>query len=150
MQIYTQLEYLSTNCIIAAEFRNVKNYHLIALGGSVMHNLAIDLKDAGHRVTGSDDEIYEPSRSRLSEYGLLPKEMGWFPSRISSDIDVIILGKHAKSDNPELLRAIELGLTITSFPEFVAQHSTAKTKICLLYTSPSPRDGLLSRMPSSA
>ena len=131
MQIYTQLEYLSTNCIIAAEIRNVKNYHLIALGGSVMHNLAIDLKDAGHRVTGSDDEIYEPSRSRLREYGLLPNKMGWFPEKITDEIDVIILGKHAKNDNPELLKAQNLGLPITSFPEFVAQHSAAKKKIAI-------------------
>lgn len=96
-----------------------------------MHNLAIDLKDAGHNVTGSDDEIYEPSRSRLSEYGLLPSDMGWYPSRISPDIDVIILGKHAKNDNPELLKALELGLTIRSFPEFVALHSKATTKIAI-------------------
>ena len=131
MQIYAQLVYQSTLCLSFAENRNVRYYHLIALGGSVMHNLAIDLKDAGHKVTGSDDEIYEPSRSRLSEYGLLPSEMGWHPSRISEDIDVIILGKHAKSDNPELLKAIELGLPIMSFPEFVALHSKAQKKIAI-------------------
>lgn len=105
--------------------------HLIAVGGSIMHNLAIDLTDLGHDVTGSDDEIYEPSRSRLEAKGLLPKEMGWNASRITTDIDQIILGKHAKSDNPELARAQALGLSIVSFPEFVSQSTTATRRIAV-------------------
>lgn len=104
-------------------------YHLIAVGGSIMHNLAIDLLDLGHIVTGSDDEIYEPSRSRLQEKGLLPDTMGWDISRITTDIDVIILGKHARSDNPELAHAQKLGLRILSFPEFVSHSNQAKHRI---------------------
>jgi len=96
-----------------------------------MHNLAIDLQDLGHDVTGSDDEIYEPSLSKLSKYGLLPKEMGWNDRRISSDIDVIILGKHAKKDNPELIKALELGIPIKSFPEFISELSKARTTIAI-------------------
>ncbi len=106
-------------------------YHLIAIGGSIMHNLAIDLKDLGHQVSGSDDEIFEPSRSRLEEKGLLPSEIGWKAERITEDIDTVILGKHAKEDNPELQRALDLGLTIKSFPEFITQMSKAKTKIAI-------------------
>ena len=106
-------------------------YHLIAIGGSVMHNVGIDLVDLGHHVTGSDDEIYEPSRSRLKAKGLLPDKMGWDVSRITADIDVIILGKHAKSDNPELAKAQALGLKVLSFPEFVSQTSTASQRVAI-------------------
>ena len=106
-------------------------YHLIAIGGAVMHNVAIDLLDMGHQVTGSDDEIYNPSRARLEEYGLLPSKMGWFPDQITEDIDTIILGKHAKSDNPELKKAIEFGIPILSFPEFIAQSTIAKHRVCV-------------------
>lgn len=106
-------------------------YHLIAIGGSVMHNLAIDLKDLGHLVTGSDDEIYEPSRSRLAKYGLLPIEFGWFPEKITADIDVIILGKHARLGNPELEKAQSLNISIQSFPEFISTSSKATTRICV-------------------
>jgi len=108
-----------------------KKYHLIAIGGSVMHNLALDLHHLGHIVTGSDDEIYEPSRSRLAQKALLPDKFGWDPNRITTDIDAIILGKHARIDNPELLRAQELDLEIYSFPEFMAKHSLAKTTVCI-------------------
>ena len=104
-------------------------YHLIAIGGSVMHNLAINLQSMGHKVSGSDDEIYEPSKSRLSLHGLLPSEMGWHSNKIENDIDTVILGKHARSDNPELQRAIKLGLQIMSFPEFVNEVSKASTRI---------------------
>lgn len=96
-----------------------------------MHNLAIDLKDLGHVVSGSDDEIYEPSKGNLSKHGLLPYIMGWDPGRISSDLDVIILGKHAKADNPELKRAKELDLKIVSFPEFIAENSKATQKVAV-------------------
>ncbi|MCA1746274.1 MAG: Mur ligase domain-containing protein, partial [Bacteroidales bacterium] len=89
--------------------------HLIAIGGAVMHNLAMALHNKGFRVTGSDDEVFEPSRSRLAAYGLLPETTGWNPSRITTDLDGVILGMHARADNPELLRAQELGLKIWSF-----------------------------------
>lgn len=93
--------------------------HLIAVGGSAMHNFALALSHAGHHVTGSDDQIFEPSRGRLAKAGLLPKQEGWHPSNITSDLDVVILGMHALAHNPELLRAQELGLTIQSYPEFL-------------------------------
>ncbi len=108
-----------------------KRYHLIAIGGAVMHNVAIDLKDMGHIVTGSDDEIYEPSRSRLNEYGLLPSVIGWNADNIDDTIDAVILGKHARSDNPELAKAIELGIPIFSFPEFVKNATTATIRVCV-------------------
>lgn len=93
--------------------------HLIAVGGSAMHNFALALAHAGHHVTGSDDQIFEPSRGRLEKAGLLPAEEGWHPSNITPDLDVVILGMHARQDNPELLRAQELELTIQSYPEFL-------------------------------
>lgn len=105
--------------------------HFIAIGGSVMHNLAIALKQAGHTVTGSDDEIFEPSYSALQKHGILPPKEGWNPDNITSDIDVVILGMHAKKDNPELLRAQDLGLKITSFPEFIYQYSIDKQRIVI-------------------
>ena len=108
-----------------------KKYHLIAVGGSVMHNVAIDLKDMGHIITGSDDEIYEPSRSRLQAKSLLPEEMGWHPEKIDVTLDAVILGKHARIDNPELKKAQELGIPIYSFPEFISKHSKAKRRVCI-------------------
>ncbi|MDA0728768.1 MAG: Mur ligase family protein [Bacteroidetes bacterium] len=93
--------------------------HLIAIGGSAMHNFALALADSGHDVTGSDDQIFEPSRSRLDKAGLLPEMDGWHPDRLNPDIDIVILGMHARTDNPELLRAQEMGLTIQSYPEFL-------------------------------
>ena len=101
--------------------------HLIAIGGSAMHNLAIALHHKGYKVTGSDDAIYDPSKDRLLKYSLLPKKMGWYPSKIKSDLDAVILGMHARKDNPELLRAKELGLVIKSYPEFLADYSVDKT-----------------------
>lgn len=83
--------------------------HFIAIGGSAMHNLAIALHQKGYQITGSDDTIFEPSKSRLERYELLPNEFGWFPEKITSDLDAIILGMHAKKDNEELLKAQELG-----------------------------------------
>ena len=91
--------------------------HFISIGGSVMHQLAIALKKKGYEVTGSDDEIFEPARTNLLRCGLLPQQEGWFTENIQPGIDAVILGMHAKQDNPELLRAQELGLTINSFPE---------------------------------
>ncbi|MDA9267199.1 Mur ligase family protein [Salibacteraceae bacterium] len=105
--------------------------HLIAIGGAAMHNLAIALKDNGHEVTGSDDQIFEPSRSRLEKKSLLPESMGWNASRISIEIDAIILGMHAREDNPELLKAQELGLSIYSYPEFIYQQALKKKRIVI-------------------
>ena len=103
--------------------------HFIAIGGSAMHNLALALHDSGHEVTGSDDEIYEPSRSRLMREGLLPEQFGWYTDKIEPNIDAVILGMHARVDNPELLRAQELGLRIYSYPEFIAEQSIEKTRV---------------------
>lgn len=103
--------------------------HLIALGGAAMHNIAIALKQNGHMVSGSDDEIYNPARDRLAAQGLLPDAFGWFPERITSDIEVIILGMHARADNPELLRAQQLGLRVLSYPAFIYEHARHKTRL---------------------
>lgn len=105
--------------------------HFIAIGGSVMHNLAIALKQAGHHVSGSDDDIFEPSQSALAKNRLLPEKNGWWPEKISKEIDSVILGMHAKVDNPELLRAKELGLTIFSFPEYIFEHSKDKQRVVI-------------------
>lgn len=105
--------------------------HFIAIGGSAMHNLAIALKDKGYQVTGSDDSIFEPSKSRLAQKGLLPAAPGWFPEKITADIDAVILGMHAHADNPELARARELGLKIYSYPEFLYEQSREKTRIVI-------------------
>lgn len=107
------------------------NIHFIAIGGSAMHNLALALHEKGEHVTGSDDVIFEPSKSRLKSKGLLPKKEGWFPEKITSNIDIIILGMHAKSDNPELLKAKELGLKIYSYPEYLYQASKNKTRVVI-------------------
>ena len=107
------------------------NIHFIAIGGSAMHNLAIALQTGGNSITGSDDAIYEPSRSRLIKYDLLPDPMGWFPEKISSTLDAIILGMHARADNPELLKAQKLGLKIFSYPEFLYEHSKNKTRVVI-------------------
>ena len=88
-----------------------------------MHNLALALHNKGYQITGSDDAIFEPSKSRLEKKGLLPLEMGWFPEKITTDIEAVILGMHAKEDNPELLIAQELGLKIYSYPEFLYEQS---------------------------
>ncbi|HIB49192.1 MAG TPA: peptidoglycan synthetase [Flavobacteriaceae bacterium] len=105
--------------------------HFIAIGGAAMHNLALALHQKGYQVTGSDDEIFDPSKSRLEAKGLLPKEYGWFPTKISVEIDAIILGMHAKEDNPELLMAKELGLTIYSYPEFLYEQAKNKTRVVI-------------------
>lgn len=105
--------------------------HFIAIGGAAMHNLALALHNKGYKVTGSDDAIFEPSKSRLDAKGLLPAELGWFPERITVDIEAIILGMHAKADNPELLKAQELGLKIYSYPEFLYEQSKNKTRVVI-------------------
>jgi UDP-N-acetylmuramate: L-alanyl-gamma-D-glutamyl-meso-diaminopimelate ligase len=102
--------------------------HLTAIGGSAMHNMALALHKKGYNVSGSDDEINEPSKSRLAAAGLLPKEIGWFPDKITADLDAIILGMHARADNPELLKAKELGLKIYSYPEYIYEQSKNKTR----------------------
>lgn len=104
--------------------------HLIACGGAVMHNMTIALKQLGHEVTGSDDEIYDPAKSRLKEHGLLP-DFGWNTERITKNIDVIILGMHAKQDNPELLKALELGIKVVSYPEYLYELSKNKKRVVI-------------------
>lgn len=103
------------------------NIHFIAIGGAAMHNLAIALHKKGNNITGSDDEIFEPSKSHLAQYGLLPEKEGWHPEKLSKDIDAVILGMHAKNDNPELQQAKKLGLKIYSYPEYL--YEVAKDKI---------------------
>jgi UDP-N-acetylmuramate: L-alanyl-gamma-D-glutamyl-meso-diaminopimelate ligase len=105
--------------------------HFIAIGGSAMHNLAIALNRKGAIVTGSDDEIFEPSRTRLQKEGILPSEMGWDADRLTANIDTVILGMHAREDNPELLRAKELNIPIYSYPEFLYEQSKHKTRVVI-------------------
>ncbi|MCB0428944.1 MAG: peptidoglycan synthetase [Flavobacteriales bacterium] len=105
--------------------------HFIAIGGSAMHNLALAMHASGHDVTGSDDEIFEPSLSRLRNAGILPDKMGWDASRITSDLDAVILGMHARNDNQELIRARELGLSIQSYPEFIYSVSQNKKRVVI-------------------
>lgn len=105
--------------------------HFIAIGGAVMHNLAIALHNKGYSVTGSDDEIFEPSRSRLMEKGLLPERWGWFPEKLTPDIDTVILGMHARADNPELLQAQKSGMKIMSFPEYLYDQTKTKKRVVI-------------------
>jgi UDP-N-acetylmuramate: L-alanyl-gamma-D-glutamyl-meso-diaminopimelate ligase len=107
------------------------NVHFIAIGGAAMHNLAIALHNKGYKVTGSDDTIFNPSKSRLEAKGLLPETFGWFPEKITTNLDAIVLGMHAKEDNPELLKAQELGLKIYSYPEFLYEQSKDKTRVVI-------------------
>jgi UDP-N-acetylmuramate: L-alanyl-gamma-D-glutamyl-meso-diaminopimelate ligase len=103
--------------------------HFISIGGSVMHQLAIALKRKGYEVSGSDDEIFEPAKGNLSREGILPAEVGWFPEKIHKSLDAIILGMHAKADNPEILRAKELNLPVYSFPEYIYKESINKKRV---------------------
>ncbi|GHA40870.1 peptidoglycan synthetase [Salinimicrobium marinum] len=105
--------------------------HFIAIGGSAMHNLALALHQKGYIITGSDDAIYEPSRTRLSNHSLLPEEFGWFPEKVTANLDAVIIGMHAKANNPELLRAKELNLPIYSYPEFIFEQSRRKTRVVI-------------------
>ena len=105
--------------------------HFIAIGGSAMHNLAIALHQKGYQVTGSDDAIFEPSKSRLQKHGLLPETIGWNANNITTDLDAVILGMHAKADNPELLKAQELGVNIYSYPEYLFEQSKLKSRVVI-------------------
>ncbi len=105
--------------------------HFISIGGAVMHNLAIALHKMGNIITGSDDEIFNPAKDRLQQLNLLPVKHGWFPGKITKNIDVVILGMHAKDDNPELLKAKELGLKIYSFPEYLYEQTKNKKRVVL-------------------
>ena len=105
--------------------------HFIAIGGAAMHNLAIALHKKGYEVSGSDDEIFDPSKGRLQKYGLLPKKIGWNPDLITKELDAVILGMHARIGNPELLKAQELGMDIFSFPEFLYDQSKNKTRVVI-------------------
>ena len=105
------------------------NIHLIAMGGSIMHNLAIALHNKDYNITGSDDEIFNPAKSRLEKYGLLPDKTGWNPDRISPSLDAVIVGMHARPDNPELLKAKELNIKVYSFPEYVFEQTKHKKRV---------------------
>jgi UDP-N-acetylmuramate: L-alanyl-gamma-D-glutamyl-meso-diaminopimelate ligase len=105
--------------------------HLIAIGGSAMHNMAIAMHKKGYQVTGSDDEIFEPSKSRLAKLGLLPAKEGWDANNIHQGLDAVILGMHARADNPELIRAQELGIKIYSYPEYVYEQAKDKTRVVI-------------------
>lgn len=106
-------------------------FHFIAIGGAAMHNLALALHNNGYFISGSDDEIMEPSLSRLKSSGLLPEKEGWYPEKITKDLDGVILGMHARAENPELLRAIEIGIPVYSFPEFLFEHSKNKQRVVI-------------------
>jgi UDP-N-acetylmuramate: L-alanyl-gamma-D-glutamyl-meso-diaminopimelate ligase len=110
---------------------NSPRFHFIAIGGAAMHNLALALHQKGFNITGSDDEIAEPSLSRLKNAGLLPEKMGWFPEKITTEIDAVILGMHARADNPELLKAQELGIRIYSYPEYLYEFSKNKKRVVI-------------------
>ena len=107
------------------------NIHFIAIGGSAMHSLAIALQRKGYHITGSDDAIFEPSRSRLEKENILPQKMGWDVGRITANLDAVILGMHAREDNPELMKAKELGIKIYSYPEFIFEQSKNKTRVVI-------------------
>jgi UDP-N-acetylmuramate: L-alanyl-gamma-D-glutamyl-meso-diaminopimelate ligase len=105
--------------------------HFVAIGGAVMHNLALSMVNKGYQVSGSDDEIYEPSKSRLAKAGILPEKKGWFPEKITADLEAVILGMHARIDNPELVKAQELNIPIYSFPQYVYEQSKDKIRVVI-------------------
>ncbi|MCB0782255.1 MAG: peptidoglycan synthetase, partial [Flavobacteriales bacterium] len=109
----------------------MRRVHFIAIGGSAMHNLAIALHQQGAEVTGSDDEIFEPSRSRLDNLGILPEQLGWHPEDITKELDAVILGMHARADNPELQRAQELGIPVFSYPAYFHEQTRNKTRVVI-------------------
>lgn len=119
-----------TRKLLVSFFQDM-NYHFIAIGGAVMHNLALELQYTNHTVTGSDDNIFEPAKSRLFNAGLLPDSNGWYPNKITKNIDGVIVGMHAKADNPELLHALALEIPTYSFPEFIYHHSQNKTRLAM-------------------
>ncbi|MCX6309047.1 MAG: Mur ligase domain-containing protein, partial [Bacteroidia bacterium] len=105
--------------------------HFVAIGGAAMHNLAIALHLKGHEVTGSDDEIFDPASTNLARHGLLPEKFGGFPEQIVKSLDCIVLGMHAREDNPELIRAKELGIRIFSYHEFLYEETQNKTRVVI-------------------
>ena len=105
--------------------------HLIAIGGSAMHSLAIEMLRLGHNVSGSDDLIFDPAKKNLEKAGILPKKMGWYEEKINEEIDIVILGMHAKKDNPELMRAKQLDIVIKSYPEFLTDYSKDKSRVVI-------------------
>ena len=108
------------------------NIHFIAIGGAAMHNLALAMHHLGHQVTGSDDEIFEPSKGRLAKFGLLPTQMGWDAGSDSrGSLDAVILGMHAREDNPELKKALQMGVKVYSYPEFIYEQSKDKTRVVI-------------------
>ena len=109
----------------------MNKYHFIAIGGSAMHSLAIALKNNGHQISGSDDAIFDPALSQLQKAKICPEQMGWFPEKILPQLDAVILGMHAKKDNPELLAAQKMGLSVYSYPEFIAQYAQNKTRVVI-------------------
>lgn len=109
----------------------VNKVHFVAIGGSVMHNLAINLNELGYQVSGSDDSIFDPAASKLQEAGLFPTDIGWDPNKITKDIDLVIVGMHARKDNPEVQKALELGISVLSFPEFIRLNSQDKQRIVI-------------------
>jgi len=123
--------HLLTSLVLPMIQAKLQRIHLIAIGGSIMHNLALALHQKGLQITGSDDEIFEPAHSRLQREGLLPAQEGWFPEHITPDLDAVIVGMHARADNPELLKAQELGLPVYSFPEFIYEQSRNKQRIVI-------------------
>ena len=114
-----------------SQISSLDKIHFISIGGSVMHNLAIALHLKGILVTGSDDEIYEPSASRLAKYDLLPAVTGWFPEKITADLSAVILGMHARQDNPELAKAKKLGIKVYSYPEYIFEQSQSKQRVVI-------------------
>ena len=105
--------------------------HFIAIGGAAMHNLALALMEKGYRISGSDDAIFNPSKSRLENAGICPDTMGWFPAKITTDLDAVIIGMHARADNPELLKAQQLNLPLFSYPEYLYEQSKDKIRIVI-------------------
>lgn len=124
---YTKLKYICR----MKDKNDILRIHFIAIGGAAMHNLALALVSMGYSISGSDDEIYEPSKSRLKNVGILPNEFGWFPEKINANIDAVILGMHARIDNPELIRAQQLGLKIYSYPEFLFEQTKNKRRVVI-------------------
>ncbi len=133
INVFFILEFVTDNkrliCTDIFQATILMKVHFISIGGSVMHQLAIALKRKGYSVTGTDDEIFEPSATNLKNEGLLPGKMGWEPEEITPDLDAVILGMHAKEDNPEIKKAKELNLPIYSFPEYIYQESKQKTRV---------------------
>lgn len=117
--------------MITVNLNDNMRIHFIAIGGSAMHNLAIALKENNDIVSGSDDEVFEPSRTRLLKHGLLPKKEGWNPDGITHDLDAVILGMHARKDNPELLRALEIGVKVYSYPEYLYEQCQHKKRVVI-------------------